>query len=112
MFHLSRSSSSIERQAKCDWQGQVFVQTVCQKAQAELKQTQITAISALQQRQPAILFSQPAQIHDPQVGQTRCQQQPRQPFWLREMAFVDLKAATFLIRKEGFNPESQAIPAE
>ena len=32
------------------------------------------------------------------------------PIWFREMAFVNVKAATFVIGKHAFNPEPQPIP--
>src|SRR6266511_1650559 len=105
MFHSSRSSTRRERELKGDWKRQIFIETVRQEAQPQLKQTEITAVGALQDRYPVILLGDAAQIHDPQIGQTGRQQQAEHARRLGQMAFVDLKAATFLVGKEGFDPE-------
>src|SRR6266511_1991047 len=68
MFHSSRSSTRRERELKGDWKRQIFIETVRQEAQPQLKQTEITAVGALQDRYPVILLGDAAQIHDPQMS--------------------------------------------
>src|ERR671916_49629 len=83
---------------------------MCEQAQPELKQTEITPIPAVDHWQPPITLGAYAQVDDPEIGQTGGNQEPRQPLRIAYVALVQLKAPTFLVRKEGFNVKPVAIP--
>jgi len=46
-----------------------MVKQIIQESQAELEQTQITAVPPMNERLPCVLLSQGAQENDPQVSQ-------------------------------------------
>src|SRR3954452_6189344 len=80
--------------------------------QPELKQAPITAVSAMNDRIPAVAPTGSAQINHPQIRQAGRQQQARQPLWLAEMTLVDPEATALLIRKEGFDLRTLPIPLD
>ena len=59
---------------------------------------------------PLVAQRQHAQVDDPNIGQTRCHHQAGEPFRFTQVALVQMKATTFLIGEEGFNPKTLPIP--
>src|SRR3954451_1068244 len=74
-----------------------------QQPQSEAKETQIAAILPMQLAHPISARGTDAQIDDPEIGQTRRDQQTAQALRVAQMTFVNLEPATFLIRKEGLD---------
>src|SRR6266545_4924199 len=72
-----------------------------EQPQPQTKQAEITAILTVQPLHPLIGHGTDAQIDDPHIRQTGGDQQPTQPIGVAEMAFMDLKAATFQVREIG-----------
>ena len=46
----------------------IFVQQVLKQSQAELEQTEVTAVAPMDNADPAVLFTERTQIDDPDVG--------------------------------------------
>jgi hypothetical protein len=67
-----------------------------------LKKAQITAVGTMDDRCPLVTLGNKAQKNDPDVSQTSSDHQPAQTLWFIDMAFVQVKAPTFLIREKGF----------
>ncbi len=59
--------------------------------------------------EPALTHGTDAEIDDPEVGQARGNQQAREPGRITEMARVQVKATTFLIREKGLDVRSLAV---
>ena len=51
-----------------------------------------------------------AEIDDPQIGQASCDHQGAQAFRIRQMAFVEVKSAAFLVGEEGFDLKTFFVP--
>lgn len=98
---LSEHKISIERETDDDIE--FFVEQVLQELEAQLKETEITAVSTMQDRQETACVHLRAQVDDPDVGQASGNQQARQALWVSEMAFMELEAAAFLVGEEGLN---------
>ena len=88
-----------------------MVEQIIQESQAELEQTQITAVPPMNERLPLVVLSQGAQENNPQVSQASGQHQPRDPLGVTQVTAVQLKAPAFLVGKEGFDVHAFAIPA-
>lgn len=95
---------------KCHWNGQGFIEKMLQQIKTQLKQTQITPIRPMDNGYPLVFLGNCTQIDDPNVSQTSGYQQTGNTLWVRDMALLQMKATTFLVRKEGFNPEALPIP--
>lgn len=59
---------------------------------------------------PAILMAENAEIDNPDVGKTSRKHDPSEPLGVGNATFMQVKAATFLVREEGFNAHPFAIP--
>ena len=84
----------------------MLVQKVLEQVQAELEETEIAAVCAMNELVPAVGNAEYAQVDHPNVGKTSGDQQTRQAFRVAEMALVELKATTFLVGEESFNPHA------
>src|SRR5437762_720479 len=80
-----------------------------QQPQSEAKEAQIAAILPMQLAHPIIACGTDAEIDDPEIGQTRRDQQAAQALRVAEMAFMNLEPATFLIRKEGLDLRARLV---
>jgi len=58
----------------------------------------------------ALLLGKSTQIDDPDVRQAGSNEDAGQACWVSNMTLVELEAATFLVREEGFNAHAFAIP--
>lgn len=94
-----------------NWNKSLLIQEMLKQSQAQLKQTQIAAIRPMNDFDPVISHGQRAQENDPDVGQRGGDHQARQPSGIRQVTLVQMKAAAFLIRKEGLDAEAFGIPA-
>ena len=81
-----------------------------QEPQAKLKETQVAPVRAMNQRQEVALPCLIAQIDNPDISQASGNHQFCQALRISEMAFVQMKAAAFLIGEEGLNAETLLIP--
>lgn len=59
---------------------------------------------------PSFDVGECTQIDEPEIGQTRSHQQTEEPFGVGEVAFVDVKATAFLVRKECLDMKPFTIP--
>src|SRR5450759_178154 len=91
--------------------GHTFVQAVVQEGQAQLKQAQIAAVRPMDDLLPPLEMAEGTKVDHPDVGQAGGDQQPGQALRSADVALVQMKAATFLVGKEGFNTHALAIPA-
>ncbi|HEY4690857.1 MAG TPA: hypothetical protein VIK33_16215 [Anaerolineae bacterium] len=89
---------------ECDWDRPIMVEQIIQETQAQLEQTEITAVAPMNAGLPLVALSQGAQVDDPQVSQAGGQHQPRDPFGVTQVTAVQLKAPAFRVGKEGFDP--------
>jgi hypothetical protein len=55
--------------------GERSVQKVFEQVQAQVKEAQVTPVSAMDDRDPSVLLGDDAQVDDPDVGQARCDHQ-------------------------------------
>src|SRR6266540_6156405 len=78
-----------------------------EQPQPQTKQAEITAVLTVQPLHPLIAHGTDAQIDDPQIRQAGSNQQPTEPGGVAEMAFMDLKAATFQVREKGLDMWAQ-----
>jgi hypothetical protein len=81
----------------------VLIQEVFEQVQAQLKETQITAVSAMDDLDPAISGSDCAQVDDPDVGQASRDHQAGQALGVRDMAFVQVEASALLVGEESLD---------
>jgi hypothetical protein len=51
-----------------------MVEQIVQQSQAELEQAEITAVTALNDRQPIVVLRDRAQVNDPQISQAGSEQ--------------------------------------
>lgn len=87
VFYMQRPlHDRIIKQNKAHGNGTLFFQQMMQQTQARLKQAQVTAIGAMDDRHPAIPLGDGSQIDDPDVGQTHGNQQACQPFGIGNVA--------------------------
>ena len=84
---------------KGDGDGQALVQEVVEQAQAELEQTEVATLSAVNHTIPAFEVRERAKKDDPQVRQGGGNQQSHQASRLVQMAFVQVKATAFVVAK-------------
>jgi hypothetical protein len=89
----------------------MLVQKVLEQVQAELEETEIAAVCAMNALIPAVDHAEYAKVDHPDVGKTSGDQQASQALWLADMTLVELKAATFLVGKESFNPHALFVVA-
>src|SRR5689334_1814830 len=87
----------------------MLLEGTSQQPQPQTKQAQIAPILTVKPLHPLILYGTHTQIHQPEIRQATGDQQPTQPFGVAEMAFVDLKAATFQVREKGLDMWSQLV---
>src|SRR6266508_3910530 len=80
-----------------------------EQPQPQTKQAEITAVLTVQPLHPLIAHGTDAQIDDPQIRQAGSNQQPTEPGGVAEMAFMDLKAATFQVREKGLDMWAQFV---
>ena len=57
----------------------------------------------MKQPHPVFLCRTDPHIDEPEIGQTRCDQEARQPLRVTQMTCMDVKAAAFLVGAEGLN---------
>src|SRR5690242_8619451 len=81
----------------------MILETACQQTQSQTEQAQVTAILTMEQLHPVLLCRTDPQIDEPEIGETRRDQQARQSLRVAEMAFMDVEPAAFLVGKEGLN---------
>jgi hypothetical protein len=81
-----------------------------QQIETQLKQTQITAVGAMDDGHPLVSFGYHIQVNHPNVSQTSGYQQTGHSLWVRNVALLQMEAATFLVGEEGFNSKPFAIP--
>jgi len=63
----------------------------------------------MQPFEPVMAQTTDAQIDDPEIGQARGNQQTTEACWIAQMARMQVKPATLLVREEGFNVRPFAI---
>src|SRR5580765_396310 len=81
----------------------MILEAAREQPQSEAKEAQITAILPMELVHPIIPHGTNAEIHDPEIGQARCDQQAPQTLWVAEMTLMDVEPTTFLIREEGLD---------
>ena len=59
---------SLNRDIESHRNHKVFVQQMLQQAQAELEQAEVTAVTTVDHADPAVVFTERPQIHDPDIG--------------------------------------------
>ena len=80
-----------------DRNGQIEIQEVIEDTQAQLKETQITAICAMD-HQVQILSERPkADVHNPEISQTSGLHQSCQTAWGGKVAFMQMEASALLV---------------
>src|SRR4249919_4302020 len=89
----------------------MLVQEMLEQVQTKLEETEIAAVSAMNEFVPAIGHAEYAQVDHPNVGETSGDQQACEALWVADMALVELKAATFLVGEEGFNAHAFFVVA-
>src|SRR5215216_3427831 len=87
----------------------MILEAAGQQPQSETKEAQIAAILTMQLAHPIIPRGTDAEIHNPEIGQTRRDQQPPQARRLAQVTFMNLQSATFLIRKEALNLRTRLV---
>ena len=80
------------------------------QSQTQAKHTPIATVRTMNDAHPILFYRHKAEIDDPQVCQASCNHQETQAFRLRQVAFIEVKPTTFLVRKEGFDLEALFIP--
>ena len=95
---------------ECDGNSFVFIQEMLKQAQTQLKEAQIAPLGAMNQFAPLVSPSQHAQIDNPDVRQTRRNHQAGQTWRVAQMALVQMKPPTLLVREERLNPRPFPIP--
>ena len=88
----------------------MFVQEMIEQTQAELKEAQVTTVSAMNDLDPIISFSNHTQIDDPDVGQTSSDQQASQTLWIGDVTFMQVEPSALLVGKEGFDAVPFGVP--
>ena len=76
---------------------------------AKTEQTFVDSVSAINDISFALVNSKQTQAYHPDVGQTSSNQEPADTDGIGEMAFVDVKTATLLVREEGFDTETTFV---
>ena len=76
------------RHVKRDGNSQVLIQDVIEQVQAQLKEAQVTAVSAMNDSDPPIPLGHYTQMDDPDVSQTSGNHETRQTLGVCDMALV------------------------
>ena len=77
--------------------GPAFIEQVVKGIQPDLKQAQIAAALPVEDLVPTSLHSLLSQVDDPDVGQTGCDHEMREPVGIRYVALMEVESPTFLI---------------
>jgi hypothetical protein len=75
-----------------------------------MEQAPITTIGAMDQANPIIAKGGQAQENNPEIGQASGDHQRAQALRVREMTFVEVKTAAFLIGEKGFDAKAFFVP--
>jgi hypothetical protein len=69
-----------------------------QQSETKLEKTEIASVGAMDDPVPSVIYGVRSEIDDPAVRETTCgNQKSRQARRIGEMAFVQMKSATFLV---------------
>jgi hypothetical protein len=88
----------------------MFIQEMIEQIQAELEETQVAAVSAVNNLDPVVPLGNHAQIDDPDVGQASSDQQAGQARRVRDMTSVQVEPSALLVGEESLNPVSFGVP--
>lgn len=77
----------------------MFIQEMAEQIQAELEETQVAAVSAVNNFDPIVSLGNHAQIDDPDIGQASGDQQAGQPRRVRDMTSVQVEPSALLLVK-------------
>src|SRR4030042_3000857 len=80
------------------------------QSQTQAKQAPIATIGTVNHAYPMLSRRYETEVHDPQVRQARRNHQRTQAFGLGQMTFMEVKSATFLVGKEGFDLKAFFVP--
>lgn len=97
------------RHQQAIWNRDLVLEAAREEPQAQPKEAQVAAILAMEVLHPAIAYSADAEIHDPEIGQARGNQQATEAGRIVQMALVQVKTATLLVREKGLDMRSFAI---
>ena len=80
-----------------DWNGQIEIQEVIEDTQAQLKEAQITAICAMDNKVKFLPERPKTDVHNPEISQAGRLHQSCQTSWVGKVAFMQMEASALLV---------------
>ena len=74
-----------------------------------MKKTEIATVGAMNNTNQVAFDGQDTKGNDPNVSETSGNHQSGEPFWITDVTFVQMKAATLLVGEEGFDAHPLAV---
>jgi hypothetical protein len=89
---------------------QTVFQQMVKPVATQAEQALVASIRTVDAVGAATLNDVHAQIDHPQISQARRHQQARDPFGVRQVTLMNVKAATLLVREQRLNAIASSVP--